>query len=156
MIIYKWTNKKNGKIYVGQTVLNASTRIARYRCDVKQILQGKYKGKSKYPIVFAMAKHGFENFEWEVLDVAMTTSELNEKEIYWINALNCRDVSIGYNIAQGGRGLSGPNHPSYGKKLSAEVKKQIGDFHRGKIVSKETKKRMSEGAKARWRKANAV
>ena len=87
MIIYKTTNKINGKIYVGKDVAH----------------QPKYLG-SGLLLDKAIKKYGRENFYKETIEVCSSIDELNEREIYWIKTLNATDKKIGYNIAEGGTG----------------------------------------------------
>ena len=61
MLIYIIKNKINDKVYIGQTVRTLSERIEDYR---KESL---YYPDSR-PIIRAMARYGFQNFYWEVLE----------------------------------------------------------------------------------------
>ena len=81
MIIYKTTNLINGKIYIGQSIND----------------DPKYLGSGVF-LKNAIEKHGKENFLKEVIDVADSVDELNEKEIYWIEKYNSTDKNIGYNL----------------------------------------------------------
>jgi group I intron endonuclease len=135
MLIYKWTNKVNGKIYIGQTTMTMSQRISCYKRDVKNLRENKFT--AKHPIVFALKKYGFENFVCEVIDTATSSDELNAKEKYWIKKLGSRDSDIGYNLLPGGDRMSGENHPNYGKILSEEHKKKLSLIQKGKKLTKE-------------------
>ena len=91
MIIYKTTNKINGKIYIGQTK----------RSWVGYLGSGRVLSK-------AISKYGKENFEREVLCECTTQDELDEMEKYWIKKLNSTNRDIGYNVEDGGlNGTSG-------------------------------------------------
>lgn len=87
MLIYKITNRLNGKIYVGQSIDD----------------NPEYLGSGKL-IKRSVEKYGVSNFKREVLEYCEKRELLNEREIYWIAKLNARDLSIGYNIASGGEG----------------------------------------------------
>lgn len=126
-IIYKITNKLNGKIYVGKS---------KYNMD-------DYFG-SGIIITHAIKKYGIENFTKEII-VECDDAEIDEIEGYWIEQLNARDKSVGYNISSGGQG---GDH--YWKVMSDEEREQ----HREKIRkstkgrkraphSEETKRKMS-------------
>ena len=69
MIIYKITNKLNGKVYIGQTVGS---------------LQARWKAhlRSRDNAVFhkALRKYGAENFTVEQIDMAVSTAELDAKK----------------------------------------------------------------------------
>lgn len=114
MIIYKITNKINGKIYIGQTV---GTLEARWKRHVR----------SKDDSIFhrAVRKHGAECFTAEVIDVACSISELNKKEKYWIDYYKTLDRTKGYNMTAGGR--SG----AVDMKRSIETRRKIADSIRG-------------------------
>ena len=103
MIIYLVTNKLNGKQYVGQTIRPISERW-RDHCRVND---DNYFHR-------AIRKYGAENFNVDVIDVAKTEEELDQKEVFWIGKL-CTMVPHGYNIKRGGnvsmRGLYGGMNP---------------------------------------------
>ena len=95
-IIYKVTNKINGKVYIGQTIRTLAERIYYhyYRADHEPEV-------TKTHFINAIRKYGKDNFLWEEIDFANSQSELNEKEKYWIQFYN--SVEYGYNIQAGGR-----------------------------------------------------
>ena len=106
MQIYKTTNLINGKIYIG-----------------KQIKKNKsYLGSGKL-IKRAILKYGKSNFSKEIIDpLSLSIQELNKKEVYWIKFYNSTDLSIGYNISDGGDGGDTfTNHPD--KKTYLENKR---------------------------------
>ena len=73
-LIYKHTNKINGKSYIGQTSQKATRR---WRNGF---------GYKESPIFYAaIKKYGFENFSHEILEENIATKDLaNQREIYWI------------------------------------------------------------------------
>ena len=82
-IIYKVTNKLDGKNYIGQTRFSVKKRFKEHaRADS---LLGK-----------AIRKDGIENFIAEVIEECETRRELDEREIYWIKQLGCLAPN-GYN-----------------------------------------------------------
>lgn len=102
LVIYKCTNKINGKIYVGKTCKGLKGRIESHKAD---FLYGLKNNHLTYPLYNAFEKYGFENFDWEVIDVALTEEELNQKEIFWIKELGSLvQFNKGYNINKGGNG----------------------------------------------------
>ncbi len=130
MIIYKITNKLNGKIYIGQTVRRLKVRI-------KQHLT---RGESL--VSKAIKKYGIDNFTIEQIDHAHSIDELNNKEIYWIAFYDCV-APKGYNLSRGGLGslgvlhtqkwkeqhsfkMRGAGNPLFGKHHTAETKFKIG------------------------------
>lgn len=136
--IYKTTNNFNGKIYVGQR---------KYTMDYKNP-KSIYLG-SGLLLRKAIKKYGKENFTKEVLEKCKDIDSLNEKEIYWIEKLESRDHSKGYNITRGGKNGTGVllNHPN-----KEDIIRRIAESNRGKkgscpmlgkFHSDETKKKMS-------------
>lgn len=110
MIIYKTTNKINGKFYIGQDTKN----------------NPKYFG-SGILLNSAIKKYGIENFEKEILEHCDTKENLNEREKYWIMTTNARKE--GYNIAEGGEG---------GNTYNEEISRRISEKFKGRKVSKDT------------------
>jgi len=119
MIIYKTTNLINGKFYVGQDSNN----------------NPEYYG-SGTAFKLALKKYGKENFIKETLEVCSTQKELNEREKYWIKETKAQE--LGYNLAEGGFGVS---------NMSNEIKQKISKSKKGKKLSEETRKKMSEANK---------
>lgn len=97
MIIYKITNKINGKFYIGQTTLSATERFN------KHWNEANCKNRPNNYFHNALLLYGKDNFTVEVIDNASSREELNEKEDYWIKKLNARDKNIGYNLQAGGK-----------------------------------------------------
>jgi len=122
MVIYKTTNLINSKYYIGKDEKN----------------NPDYLG-SGLLLNRAIKKHGRENFKKEILETCTNRTELNEKEIYWIEKLKAI--------------VSGKNNHFYGKKHKDESKVKIGDSKLGKqswnsgktgVYSEETKIKMSK------------
>lgn len=118
--VYKITNKANGKIYVGQH---------------KGIDFGDYWG-SGVALNKAYEKYGREVFDRDVVFYATTKHELDELEKYYIDAFNSMAPN-GYNIAEGG-------HGGYTGVLSAESRKKISDYFKGRPKSKEHREKLSK------------
>lgn len=101
MIIYKITNKINGKIYIGQTVNDLSRRWSQHISCAK-------RKDTNMSIVNAIRKYGKDNFDIEEIDRATCLQELSIKEEFFINMLNSfspigynlKEVLIGNNIAR--------------------------------------------------------
>ena len=143
--IYKITNNLNGKIYIGL-----------HKCNLDK-LDEAYWGSGKL-ITRAIQKEGIENFSRDIIEWCSNREELKEREIYWIDKLNSRNLEIGYNLAPGGDGgnlgeevnkhlsdiRKGKNHPNYGKHLSEETRKKISEAHIGIKHTDECKERMSQ------------
>ncbi len=88
MIVYKITNNKNEKVYVGSTNYSLENRMIRHKSLNK-------KGTKKSKLYLAFKELGFENFKAEIIEKCSTKEELSIKEIYWIGKLN--SMEEGYN-----------------------------------------------------------
>ena len=110
-IIYKVTNKINGKIYIGATTRDLKIRKSEHERGDKTVFDR------------AISKYGKENFEWEIIDESSTTYlELQEKEIFYISFYDSR--KNGYNITNGGELLAGVSKTEeHRKKISESNKK---------------------------------
>lgn len=89
-IIYKITNKVNGKSYIGQT---------RYTIEFRWN-QHKHKRDNTY-FHNAIRKYGIENFNIEILEEC-NIEDLNSREIFYIAKYDT--FSNGYNLTIGGSG----------------------------------------------------
>lgn len=93
--IYKITNLINNKIYVGYTKKSLEKRFEQH-CSLKNLKI------NKMPIKQAIQKYGKENFKIELLEESEDDDYIhNIREAYWIEKLEARDLSKGYNIAKG-------------------------------------------------------
>ncbi len=101
-IIYCYTNKINGKSYVGQT---RYPKRRRYQHS-HEVINGN---KSKKPFYNAVLKYGIDNFNYTVLEET-DNDNLNSREIYWIKKLDSFGKN-GYNMTAGGEGMNGYKAP---------------------------------------------
>lgn len=98
--IYKYENKLNGHIYIGQS-----------GCIENRYQQHLTESKSERAVKgidAAIKKYGIKNFIFEVIEEC-SLEELDEKEIFWINFYD--SYNNGYNLTPGGRSLKGEDHP---------------------------------------------
>jgi group I intron endonuclease len=130
MVIYKTTNKVNGKFYVGKDEAN----------------NPNYLG-SGYMLKSAIEKYGKENFEKEILEVCKNSKHLQEREIYWIAKLNALDHNLAYNIAEGGTG--GNTYKGKSESEMLEIKAKISKAGKNREFSEEHRRKLSESAKKR-------
>lgn len=145
-IIYKITNIKNGKIYIGKTKKNINIRF-------QQHLHNAFSEEIRFkhlPLINAIRKYGTSSFVIEKIDEAQSNEELNNKERKWIKDLNSLDKNIGYNVSQGGEGnvpysclLKGAKKRT-GRKHSSKWKQNISKGKSGKPLSEDHKKHLSE------------
>jgi hypothetical protein len=85
--IYVIKNLINGKLYVGQTIGNPKYRYSKHLSDA-------FKRQDNVAIHVAMRKYGKQNFEMRIIETC-ELSEINEREMYWINELDT--YKKGYN-----------------------------------------------------------
>ena len=75
MFIYKITNTKNNKVYIGQTIRPIQERFKRHKTDaLNNILDTHFARAIRY--------YGEDAFIIEQIDTAETQEELNQKEQY--------------------------------------------------------------------------
>ena len=94
--IYKFTNKINNKVYIGQS-RNINKRIKEhfYKANLES-------GQDYFSLLhIAIRKYGEENFDVEILEECSTDS-LDERERYYITLYNCITPN-GYNVMSGGQ-----------------------------------------------------
>lgn len=124
MIIYKATNKLNGKCYIGQTTRNLNVR--------KNIHEKCAEDGSKTKFHNAIKKYGKENFNREVVEIVNDKDKLNELETFYIRKFD--SVNNGYNMYYGG----------YENPMFVE---EIYERHSNKMRSPEVRKKISDSMK---------
>jgi group I intron endonuclease len=112
--IYNYTNKINGKVYIGQT---KTTLEHRHKKHLSQLNDDTYLHR-------AIKKYGIENFQLEVVEDNILLSNLDNKEIFYIEQFQSYYTSgLGYNLTKGGQ-WSTPCQKLYGNQ-ETEIKKLI-------------------------------
>ena len=101
--IYKITNVKNGKIYIGMTVDDLEQRFKEHIQECRRYEQGTTTKKYKSRLYNAMIADGIQSFRIELIEDNIPRDLVGEREQHYIELLNARDDSIGYNISKGGR-----------------------------------------------------
>jgi len=96
-IVYKITNKKNGKSYIGKTEYPLEHRWKRH-------LSAARNG-SKFRFHSAIRKYGEDSWDLSVIETYHTQDEnfINEKESHFIKLFES-DTKNGYNATSGGTG----------------------------------------------------
>jgi group I intron endonuclease len=141
MLIYKATNKTNGKAYIGQTTRSLKGRILAHMQEARS---GK---RSKSAFHNALLKHGLGSFEIEVVETCDTIDHLNEMEKHWIAALNTKCPN-GYNIEEGGKQFlmsEATKAKLRGQKRSHQTRQRISQVMRNR--SSEWNRKISEANK---------
>ena len=88
-MVYAARNKKNGKVYVGQT-LDLEKRKAQHEYAAR-------KGVV-HPFYDAIRADGFDVFEWLALSEVVDQAEMDEAECIHIHETNATNPEHGYNI----------------------------------------------------------
>lgn len=145
MQVYLIVNQTNGKAYVGKTV-NGNLRdylsVKRW-----QVRHNKILGM---PIISAIRKYGWENFDVQTVAVCSTEAELNNLERLWIVLLD--STHTGYNICSGGEGAAGRHcSPSHRRKigLANSGRKPVG-YIRTEKHRRQLRERMRGNTVGRW------
>lgn len=129
--VYAITNKINNMSYIG-----CSKNIHRRMIEHK-----KPSASPSMKISIAIKKFGIENFRLDILEIC-EGKDMFKREEYWVKKNNSRYPN-GYNMTDGGIGLNGFEH-------SLSTKNKIGKIHAGKVMSKDTRKKMSEFQIGLW------
>ena len=130
MVIYKITNKINGKAYIGQTTQDVRKRWRRH-CS---------NSEKDGAISKAIKKYGKSNFIFEILKENIDSIDsLNVLEIYYINTLSTMSPN-GYNLIMGGNN----------KTPSEETRQRMSDAKKRATISEEHRQKMMEGIIKYW------
>lgn len=108
----------------------------RYYGITSQKPKRRWKGGSGYKynehFMRAVNKYGWDNIQHEILFDDLTEHEAKELEQYMIQWYDTTNKKYGYNKTLGGegtKGLSGENHPRYGKHHSEETRQKMRENH---------------------------
>lgn len=113
--IYKITNLKNNKSYIGQSIY-IEKRWSNEKASSKNPNDKNYNtALSK-----ALRKHGIENFNFKILEIC-DKEDLSEREIHYIDLYN--SYFNGYNETSGGEGV-----PNISFKLTQKDIDEIYDL----------------------------
>jgi group I intron endonuclease len=89
-VIYGWFNKTNGKAYVGLT-RNLKVRLLEH-------LYCQNNEENNRSLYKAIRNEGLENFTFEIIDIAFSVEELNQKETFWGDIFDVNNPDHGYNM----------------------------------------------------------
>jgi len=147
-IIYKATNRVNGKVYIGQTVQPLQKRK-------------KQHTKTKEVLGRAIRKHGAENFTFVVIDNATDKESLNRKEAFWVSFFGSMSPR-GYNLTAGGEANTIYSQESR-EKMSCAAKKRIPEStarllaaNKGRIIPPEEREKRSKAQLGRKASAETI
>ena len=145
--IYKYTNKVNGKVYIGRTCTTLKKRARRG--------QG-YKGCVYFWC--AIEKYGWDNFEPEILESGLTNEEAAIKETEYIKKFNSANSEFGYNIIENANNdigekvrikmserNKGENNPRWGCHISEEHRQKIREANKKRVYTPEMIENMRKG-----------
>lgn len=119
--IYKYQNKLNGKIYIGQST-DIERRYQQHLWDAEK------RPEQSTGIDLAINKYGINNFTFEIIEQC-NSDQLDERERFWIEYFN--SYTDGYNRTPGGSSLKGEEHPR--AILTKEQVWQIRDLYGKRI-----------------------
>lgn len=133
-IIYKTTNKLDGKYYIG--------------CHCTTDENDEYLGSGKH-LVSAIKKYGKDNFVKEILHIFENKQDMFDKERELVNEEFVKNP-ITYNLKLGGSGgNSGIVGAFTGRKHSENTKEKQRQASLKQIFSTDTRKKLSENNWAR-------
>ena len=116
MFIYKITNLKNNKVYIGQTIRPIEQRFRRHISDAINDNLDTHFAR-------AIRKYGPENFAIEQIDYANNDEELLQKEQYWIKYYNA--YVNGYNETNANFKCGGNTYMSKSEEEMESIKNKI-------------------------------
>lgn len=99
MFIYKITNVKNNKVYIGQTIKRLAS--IRFSNHVYKLTRNKHANEH---LQRAWNKYGRDSFTFEVIETCLTLDAVDEREVYWISFYKATNTEFGYNKSLGGHG----------------------------------------------------
>lgn len=112
-VVYKHTNKINGKVYIGWTH-NENPKI-------------RWHGGTNYMhhVYFgaAIKKYGWDGFDHEILFCGLSDEEVKKKEIELIALYDATNPNKGYNLTNGGDGSVGYKHTEKAKESMSKARK---------------------------------
>lgn len=149
--LYRITNNKNGKVYIGQSV-DPNRRWNTHR---------KNSVFPKYTIHHAMKKYGIDNFTFEVISSGILScscvsgksgpcrADANILEVLLISQYGCLGNKNGYNETIGGNGGNASH------SVLEETRLKISQTLKGHKLSEETKAKIADATSSKgWKLVN--
>lgn len=113
--IYKFESRVDPKCYIGITRQPIKSRLRAHYYDI-----ASNRGNLVHR---AFAKHGLENFWFNVIGYASSLEEANAKEKLAIKIFNAKSP-FGYNLTEGGDGSANPSQETREKMRQAQLGKK--------------------------------
>jgi group I intron endonuclease len=129
--IYKLTNKESGKVYIGQSKHLKRRLNEHRRCEKSDDKKG-----SQSVVRRAIKKYSFDAFDFEIILYCQEGEYMDMMETKLIQFYDCL-VPKGYNVRDGGNKIF----------MSEEGRKRVSKANSGRIVSEETRLKLSKSGK---------
>ena len=133
--IYKIENLVNGKLYIGQTIQKPNIKLTKHFNALKH---NKHRNQH---LQHSYNKYGKSNFKFSIINWCNSLDELNKLEMYYIKVYDT--LNRGYNMTKGGDGQLSHYH-------TEETKRKLSEMNKGKCLSSETRKLVSENNARYW------
>ena len=158
--IYSIINIVNGKKYIGQSV-DIKCRIRNHKWSLR------HNQHNNDHLQKSFNKYGENCFVFDII-CECEEDQLDELERFYISEYNCMDAKYGYNSESGGnlhKHLSeevlnkmkstrgGENSGMWGKKHTEETKAMMREKALGRVLSDETKEKLSKSHMGKGAKA---
>lgn len=127
MFIYKYTNPKNNKSYIGKWTNSINNLYTRYKKEINSPICNR-------TIINVLRKHGIDNIRFDIIKECNDSNELKILEMHFIKKYN--SFKDGYNQTIGGD--NGPGSKK-GWKMSLEGRMKISLAKAGKPSSRKGK-----------------
>lgn len=128
--IYKWTNKTNNKNYIGLAV-----DLQRRKKEFCYFTGYIYTSKNSRIDNARRKYNNIEFWDYEILEYC-TKRNLASNEIKYIKLYNSTNKKIGYNITEGGDGVSGYKMSEEQKQLISNKQKEYYKTHNNPMLGK--------------------
>jgi len=134
VVIYKVTNFKNNKVYIGQTTAKPWGERA----------YSHLNGYGNDHMKNAVKKYGKENFKVEVICVCPNQKLLDEWEIKYIAEYDSTNPAKGYNKESGGKNMGSPSEETRKKMSKNSARYWKGKKHTEKACKKMRKAKLGK------------
>jgi group I intron endonuclease len=136
--VYKISNLLNNKIYIGKTV-NIRRRWNKHKTAAKR------QNPNDFTILHrAIRKYGPENFIIEGISEHEIEEKALAQEVYLIAVMQSTNRDIGYNMTNGGDGVSGYKHTEESKQKMSVAKTGIFNGEQNPFYGKTHDKNMRD------------